>query len=263
MQHLLLERVLRIRHRLGRHQRRLVEPLRREVGDVSGLRHRHENDGVAVGVAHDVAVRVGLVHVPHAGDAGADIGQHRESVGVAAGLRRDRGGRGGLLFHHAGGAANAHGRDRSRDLHVAGMRHLAGDEGESAFDQSEQRVVRIAVGVVGILIERHARIGDQIEHGAVRERDAARRAGAGLDDVAFEDGVADMERDGDAIAHHGDVADDFFDFADRVGRRGGLRLRIMSRRRRSGEQIDRVGRKMRAVWRHQCRVMLACEVAWN
>ena len=72
-----------------------------------------------------------------------------------------------------------------------------------------------------------------------------------------------MERDGYAVAHHADIADDFFDLADGVGRRRRLRLRIMSRRRRSGEQIDRIGRKMRAVRRHQCRVMLAFEVAWN
>ena len=123
------------------------------------------------------------------------------------------------------------------------MRHLAGDEGEGAFDQGEQRAVAIAVGVVRIVVERHARIGDQIERGAVGKRDAARRAGAGLDHVALEHGVADMKRDRDAVAHHGDIADDFFDFADRVGRRGRLRLRIMSRRRRSGEQIDRVGRQ--------------------
>ena len=123
--------------------------------------------------------------------------------------------------------------------------------------------LRIAVGVVRIVVERHARIGDQIERGAVGKRDAARRAGAGLDHVALEHGVADMERDGYAVAHHGDIADDFFDFADGVGRRSGLRLCIMSRRRRTGEQIDRVGRQVRTVRRHQCRVMLAREVAWN
>ena len=241
LQHLLLERVLRIRHRLGRHQRRLADTLRGDVSDEAGLRHRHENDGIAVGVALDDAVGIGQVHVPHAGDAGADIGHDGEAVGVVGGGRRDRRGCVGLLLHHAGGAANAHGRDRRRDLHVALVGDLAGDEGEGAFDQGEQRAVGIAVGVERIVVERHARIGDQVERGAVGKRDAARRAGAGRHHVALEHGVADMERDAYAVAHHGDVADDFFDFADRVGRRGGLRLRIVSRHRRSGEQIDRVG----------------------
>ena len=237
--------------------------MRREECDVSGLRHRHENNGIAVGVALDDAVRIGQEHVPHAGDAGAEIGHHCEGVGVAAGLRRDRGGSVGLLLHHAGGAANAHGCDRRRNLHVAGWATLPATKANVPSTRREQRAIHIAVGVVRIVVERHARIGDQIERGAVWKRDAARRAGAGLNHVALEHGVADMKRDRDAVAHHGDVANDFFDFADGVGRRSRLRLRIMSRRRRSGEQIDRVGRKMRAVRRHQCRVLLAGEIAWN
>ena len=122
--------------------------------------------------------------------------------------------------HPAGGAANAHGRDRRADLHVAGMRDLAGDERERAFDQAEQRaVVRRRVVVVGEFVERHPRIGDEVERGAVGEADAELRIGAGLDHVALVDVVADIERDRDAVAHHGDSADDLLDLADRVGRR--------------------------------------------
>ena len=56
-------------------------------------------------------------------------------------------------------------------------------------------------------------------------------------DVALVDGIADMERDGDAVADGGDVADDLLDLADGVGRRGRLRLRVL--RRASGEPARR------------------------
>ena len=39
-------------------------------------------------------------------------------------------------FDARGGAANAHGADRRFDIHVAGMRHLAGDEGERTLCQT-------------------------------------------------------------------------------------------------------------------------------
>ena len=168
-----------------------------------------------------------------------------------------------VVFDKARGAANAHRRHRRDDLHVAGMGDLAGNELERSFDEAEQSAIRRTVRIVGIIAERHPRIGDEIERGAVGKADAGHRLRAGLDHVALEDGVADMERNRNAVAHHRDVADNFFDFADCFGRRRRLRLRIVSWRRRSGEQIDHVRRQLRAVRRRQCRVMLAREVARN
>ena len=94
--------------------------------------------------------------------------------------------------------------------------------------------------------------------------DAAGGIGAGLDDVAFVDRVADMQRDRGAVAYDVDVADDLLHFADGVGRqRRPLRLRIMSGRRRAGQQIDEVAGKMRAVRRVQRRMLFAGEVIWD
>ena len=73
------------------------------------------------------------------------------------------------------------------------------------------------------------------------------------DDVALVDRVADVERDGNAVADDGDAADDLFDLADGVGRCGRLRLRVLPGRRRSGEEIDDVGSKTGAVRRYQRR----------
>src|SRR5207244_2350486 len=71
---------------------------------------------------------------------------------------------------------------------------------------------------------------------------------------------ADMERDGDAVADDGDVADDLLDLADRVGRRGRLRLRILPRRGRPGEEIDDVGGKTGAVRRYQSGMLLVGKI---
>ncbi|MBV1698203.1 MAG: hypothetical protein KGQ47_07600 [Hyphomicrobiales bacterium] len=111
----------------------------------------------------------------------------------------------------------------------------------------------------GIIVQRHPRIGDEIERGAVGEIDTARRIGAGLDDVALVDGVADIQRDRDAIANDDDVADDFLDLADRIGWRR-RRLRELARRRRAGEKIDEGGRKAGAVGSDQRRMFFAGEI---
>ena len=49
--------------------------------------------------------------------------------------------------------------------------------------------------------------------------DADRGVAAGLDHVALEHGIADVERDGDAVAHRDRVARDRGDAADRLRRR--------------------------------------------
>ena len=88
-------------------------------------------------------------------------------------------------------------------------------------------------------------------------------SGAGLNYIAFVDRVADMERHRDPVAHHGDVADDFFNSADGVGRSGRLGLRILSGRGRAGQQFDKVAGNSCAVWRHQRRRMLNGKIAGN
>ena len=146
------------------------------------------------------------------------------------------------------------------------MGDLPGDEGEGTLDQGEHGIVRGAtVGVERILVERHPGAGDEIERSAVGEGDAAGRIGAGLDDVAFENGVADMQRSGHAVMDEGDVADDLFDLADglRRQRRVRLRLRVLARRRRAGQQADDFAGKMRAVRRDQVRMLLGGEIAGN
>jgi hypothetical protein len=52
-----------------------------------------------------------------------------------------------------------------------------------------------------------------------------------------------VKRDRNAVADDRNAADDLLDLADSVGRRGRLRLRILSGRRRSGQEIDDVGGK--------------------
>ena len=108
------------------------------------------------------------------------------------------------------------------------MGDLAGDEGKAALDQVEQRVVRGSVRIVDVVVQRHPGVGDEIERGAVGKADAGRGIGPGLDDVVLVDRVADVQRHRYAVAHHCDIADGFLDAADRAGRHGRLRLRILS-----------------------------------
>ena len=87
----------------------------------------------------------------------------------------------GFALEQADRAADVHGRHGRRDLHaVAAMGDLSGDEGEGALDEGEQRVVRGAGDIVGIIVERHTRAGNDIERRAVREGDAAGGIGGGL-----------------------------------------------------------------------------------
>ena len=122
------------------------------------------------------------------------------------------------------------------------MRHLAGDERQAALDQIEESRVRRRIGIVDIIVERDPRVGDNIERRAVGKGDATRRVGGGLHYVALVDGVADVERDGNAVTDDGDFADDLLDAADRLGRRDLAGLRVLVRRRRSGQEPDEIGR---------------------
>ena len=86
-----------------------------------------------------------------------------------------------LLLHHLEfdldqhrGAADAHGGDRRIDLHVAVLGSGAGDEGDGAGHQAEQRGIARPVGVVDHLVQHHLRVGCEAEHRAVDEGDAER-----------------------------------------------------------------------------------------
>ena len=80
-----------------------------------------------------------------------------------------------VVFDKACGSANTHGRHRRGDLHVAGVRNFARDELEGTLDEAEQSAIRRTVRIVGIIAERHPRIGDEIERGAVGKADAGHR----------------------------------------------------------------------------------------
>ena len=49
------------------------------------------------------------------------------------------------------------------------MGNLAGNEGEAALDQAEQRVVCGSVRIVDVVVQRHPGVGNEIERGAVGE----------------------------------------------------------------------------------------------
>ena len=46
----------------------------------------------------------------------------------------------------------------------------------AALDQVEQRVVRGSVRIVDVIVQRHPRVGDEIERGAVGKADAGRES---------------------------------------------------------------------------------------
>ena len=70
-----------------------------------------------------------------------------------------------------------------------------------------------------------------------------------------------MQRAGDAVMDQRDLADDLFHLADGVRRQGRLRLRVLSGRRRAGQEVDQVAGKMRAVRRHQVGMLFGGEIA--
>src|ERR1700730_17601042 len=122
------------------------------------------------------------------------------------------------------------------------MGDLAGDKGERSLDETEQRTIRRSVWIIRVVVERHSRVGDEIEGGTVRKANAARRIRSGLDHVTLVDRVADVKRDGNAVAHDVDDADHLLDLPDGIARRGRRRLSVLSRSLRTGEQIDEIRR---------------------
>ena len=70
-----------------------------------------------------------------------------------------------------------------------------------------------------------------------------------------------MQRAGDAVMDQRDVADDLFHLADGFRRQCRLRLRVLSGRRRAGQEVDQVAGKMRAVRRDQVGMLFGGEIA--
>ena len=123
--------------------------------------------------------------------------------------------------------------------------------------------VRRRIRVVRIVAQRHARIGDEIDRAAVGEGDAGGRIGAGLHHVALVDRVADIERDGVAVANDRDFADDFLDAADRLGRRDRPGLRIFVGRAEPASRSTRSGDSIAPFGATSAGRMLAREIAGN
>ena len=114
-------------------------------------------------------------------------------------------------------AADAHGRDRRVDLHVALFGGRAGDEGDRTLHQADQRRIVRPGRVVDHFVQHHLGVRREAEHAAVDKGDAERRIGAGLDHVAFVDVVAVVQNDRNAVADRCRGADQFGDMADDLG----------------------------------------------
>ena len=196
-----------------------------------GLVEQNVRTGGAVRLDQNLEFRIGCAAL--AGDGEVDLDQHR-------------------------GAADAHGRDRRVDLHVAVFRGLAGDEGDGPRHQAEQRRIVRPVRVVDHFVEHHSRIRREAEHGAVDEGDAERRIGTGLDDVAFFDVVAIVQDDRNAVADSGRAARQLGDVADHLaGARAAVRLCVFGV---AGQRADDIAGEVRAIGRRQRRALLALEV---
>ena len=116
-----------------------------------------------------------------------------------------------------------------------------------------------AARVVDHLVQDHPAIGRQAEGGAVEEADAARRVGAGLDEVLLEDPVADLKDDLGAVAGRRRHAGDELDPADRRAPALHFRLRVL-REVGAGQDVDDVGREQGAVGGLQVGALLRGEI---
>jgi hypothetical protein len=161
-------------------------------------------------------------------------------------------------FRQHRGAADAHGGDRRIDLHVAMLGGGAGDEGDGALDEAEERGIVRPVGVVDHLVQHHPGVGGEAEHRAVDERDAECRVGPRLHHVALMDVVAIVEDDRHTVADNGGAAGELGDMADDLGGGGaavGLRDLHMA-----GQHFDRLAGEIGAVGRSQRRALVALEI---
>ena len=210
---------------------------------------------------HDVRARHAAEQLP------ADPVEELIGADAPVRVRRQREPRGAIdggNLHDRGRAANAHGRDRGFDAHVAGGGNLSGDEDEGALHQVHHHRVVGAAGRIDQLVEDHPGVRRQGKHRAVDEGDGERASACGLDDIALEDRGARRQRlarsvrvpDRGAAVHRRDAA-------DRVGTGGLAELGILAGRARSGEGGDGIGRQQRSIGGVQCRRCHVSEVAGN
>jgi hypothetical protein len=106
-------------------------------------------------------------------------------------------------------------------------------------------------------IVRHSRVLFQTERAAVGKPDPERGIAAGLDHVAQEHEIADVQVDGDAVARDRRGPAHRFDAPDRLlrGRRG--RLGILTRR---GRELDQTRGEQSAFRRNEARLLLVPEL---
>ena len=157
-----------------------------------------------------------------------------------------------------GCAANAHGCDRGRDLHVAGLGDLAGDEAGGTLHQGEQRCVRCAVRVVSQVVQHQPRVRGHVEGRSVDQHKTERRTAAGLHHIVLVDRIAVIEIDGDAVADDAGAAGHLDDMTDHLGCGGGSRgLGVLNV---SGQCFDDFGIERRTLGRDQRWTLIAMEV---
>ena len=98
----------------------------------------------------------------------------------------------GRDFHMGCGAANAHGGNWGVDLHIAGLCHLTGNEGERSFRETKETRVRFPFRIVYELVQDHPSVARKIEGATVAENDAGRPVRPGGNHVTLIDEIADL-----------------------------------------------------------------------
>jgi hypothetical protein len=117
----------------------------------------------------------------------------------------------------AGRAANAKRRCRRRDRHVAGLCHEARNESDRAARNVEHGFVALCPFLVDEFVDNDARIRAEAERRFIVERHTERSVGAGLQNVIFIDGVANLQRRGRCLgARHRRAALQCSDLAERI-----------------------------------------------
>ena len=230
--------------RIGR-QRRGRQKTDEATDDVrlgSGLRNRRDwakRDPVKQNVRTGRAIR---------------LDQDLESRGGRSALGRDF----EIDLDQHRGAADAHGRDRGFDLHVAVFRRRTGDKGDGALHQREQRGIIRRARVIDHFVEHHPRIRRKAKNGAVDEGDAERRIRSGLDDVAFFDVVAIVQNDRDAVAYRGRTAGELGNMTDND--RDARATVCLGELLVAGKRVDNVAGEVGAIGGCQRGSLLALEV---
>ena len=225
-------------------------------GDLGRAVRPHDRDDARIRDREQDAGRVVAVVDVEAAGMAVGLGHYREGGCAVVGLDGDV----------DGGAADAHGRDRGRDLHVARLGDLARHEGDRPLDQAEQGRVARAVRLIDEVVDQHPRGCGEVEQRSVEEGHRQRGAAPRLKDVALVDEVAHMQRDADAVAHGGRRAGHRLDAADGGGSIGGRRgagLGVDLARPRPRQAGDHRIRERGAVRRDEPRPVVEREVVMD